>query len=249
MTAPDALRYSRQIALPQIGAAGQERIGSGSALVIGLGGLGCPAALYLATAGIGRLALNDFDRVDASNLARQVLFTAADVGRRKAEAAAARLAAQDTGTQLVTYPERLDESALARAVAAVDVVLDATDNFPARWLINRVCAQLRRPLVSGAAIRFEAQLAVFRLDRTAGPCYRCLYAEDDENLQDCAGQGILGPVAGATGTLMAAEALELLAGLDSGLNGRLWIHDALSGNSHTVEIPRRPDCPVCRLRR
>lgn len=248
MITADDLRYRRQVALPQIGAQGQARLGQSAALVVGLGGLGCPAALYLASSGVGRLTLNDFDRVDASNLPRQVLFTAADVGSGKAEAAVARLAAYGAGAELQALPGRLDEPALERAVAQADLVLDATDNFPSRWLINRVCARLRRPLVSGAAIRFEGQLAVFRLDRTGGPCYRCLYREDDENLEDCAGQGIFAPVAGAVGTLMAAEALKVLAGLDSGLDGRLWIHDGLSGNSRTVTIPRREDCPVCERR-
>jgi adenylyltransferase/sulfurtransferase len=242
------LRFSRHVALPQVGAAGQARIARATALVVGLGGLGCPAALYLASCGTGRLLLNDFDTVDATNLPRQVLFTPADVGRGKAEAAAARLAALGAGGTLVATPGRLDEAALAPLVAAADVVLDCTDNFPSRWLVNRACAAAGRPLVTGAAIRFEGQVAVFRHDRTGGPCYRCLYGEDDENLQDCTGQGIFAPVAGAVGAVMATEALKLLAGLEAGLDGRLWLHDALSGSSRTVTIPRRAGCPACGAR-
>jgi len=245
MSGPGPLRYRRQVALPQLGAAGQARIARGSVLIVGLGGLGCPAALYLATAGTGRLLLNDFDAVDATNLHRQVLFTAADIGRDKALAAAARLAALSEGTRLEPLQGRLDEAQLVAAMTAVDVVLDATDNFASRWLINRACAAAGKPLVSGAAIRFEAQVAVFRHDRAGGPCYRCLYAEEDENLDDCTGQGILPPVAGMAGALMATEALKILAGLDAGLAGRLWLHDALAGSSRCLVIPPRAGCPVC----
>lgn len=238
-------RFSRHAALAQVGVAGQERIARGTALVIGLGGLGCPAALYLAAAGVGELVVNDFDTVDATNLARQVLFTAGDVGRRKAEAAAERLTAFGPAGRIRALDARLDEAALARALAHADVVLDCTDNFPSRWLINRACAAARKPLVSGAVIRFEGQAAVFRHDRPGGACYRCLYAEDDENLENCAGQGIFGPVAGLVGAMMATEALKIVAGLDTALDGRLWVHDALAGSSRTVTIPRRPGCPVC----
>lgn len=239
------LRYRRQLALAQIGNEGQARIARGTALVVGLGGLGCPAALYLTTAGTGRLLLNDYDKVDPTNLPRQVLFSSTDIGRGKAQAAAIRLGAMNAGTQIQALPDRLDEAQLAGAMTGVDVVLDCTDNFSSRWLINRACARTGRPLVSGAAIRFEGQLAVFRHDRAGGPCYRCLYSEEDENLEDCTGQGIFAPVAGMIGTMMATEALKLLAGVEAGLSGRLWAHDALSGSSRTLAIPRRRDCPVC----
>jgi molybdopterin-synthase adenylyltransferase len=244
MSAGADSRYCRQIALPQLGTAGQQRLAQASALVIGLGGLGCPAALYLARCGVGRITLNDFDRVDESNLPRQILFSSADCGRNKAEAAAERLAI-DTAIQLQALPERLDASALHDAMTTADVVLDATDNFASRWLINRACVAARKPLVSGAAIRFEGQVAVFRHDRPGGPCYRCLYDEEDENLEHCAGQGILAPVAGAIGSLMATEALKILAGIDSGLAGKLWAHDLLAGTSRTIAIRRRADCPAC----
>ena len=243
-----AARYARHVALPAIGAAGQARIAAGAALVVGLGGLGCPAALYLASSGTGRLLLNDFDCVDATNLPRQILFSDADIGSAKTDAAAARLLALGTGVTIRALPGRLDEVALTRLAADADVVLDCTDNFPSRWMINRACAAARRPLVTGAVIRFEGQVAVFRHDLPASACYRCLYCEDDENLEDCTGQGILAPVAGAIGALMATEALKILAGIGDGLAGRLWIHDALSGTSRTITIPRRAGCPVCGTR-
>ena len=183
--------------------------------------------------------------MDATNLPRQVLFTVADIGNAKAEAAAGRLMALGAGATIRALPGRLDEAALARIAAEADVVLDCTDNFPSRWMINRACAVAGKPLITGAAIRFEGQVAVFRHDHPASSCYRCLYSEDDENLEDCTGQGILAPVAGVVGALMAAEALKILAGIDDGLAGRLWIHDALSGTSRVVSIPRRPGCPVC----
>jgi molybdopterin/thiamine biosynthesis adenylyltransferase len=238
-------RYRRQVALPQLGAAGQARLGRGRALVVGLGGLGCPAALYLATSGVRHLVLNDFDTVDESNLARQVLYAPHDVGRRKADAAAERLARLDPGIVPTVLAERLDDAALRAAVAAADVVLDCSDNFPTRFALNRACAAAGRALVSGAAIRFEGQVAVFRLDRGAGPCYECLYSPADENLADCAGQGILAPVAGTVGTMMAMEAVRVLAHLGDGLAGRLWAWDALAGTSRTIGVPRRADCVVC----
>ena len=235
----------RHEALAQIGSEGQARIARGTALVVGLGGIGCPAALYLATSGTGTLILNDFDTVDVTNLARQVLFTPSDVGRRKAGVAADRLHMSAPGVRVQALERRLNESALAAAVAGADVVLDCTDNFSSRWLLNRACAAAGKPLVTGAAIRFEVQVAVFRHDRPGGPCYRCLYAETDENLEDCTGQGIFAPVAGVAGAMVATEALMILAGRDPGLGGRLWVHDALAGASRSFTIPRRADCPVC----
>ena len=242
------LRYRRHVGLPQLGADGQARIAAGTALVIGLGGLGCPAALYLANSGVGHLMLSDFDKVDVSNLPRQILFGPDDVGRGKAEAAATALAHVNPAVRIRAHGSRLEGETLTRAVAASDVVLDCTDNFPSRWALNRACAAAGKPLVSGAAIRFEAQVAVFRHDRAGSSCYRCLYAEDDENLQDCTGQGILAPIAGTVGCMMATEALKILAGIEPGLAGRLWLHDGLAGSSRVLTIPRRHDCPVCAAR-
>jgi len=239
------LRYSRQLSLPQIGEAGQARLASASALVLGLGGLGATAALYLGNAGIGHLIINDFDKVDPSNLPRQILFRAADVGEFKTHAAASQLKAWNPALRTAILNRRLADDELSEAVAACDVVLDCTDNFATRVRINHACATAGTPLVTGAAIRFEGQLAVFRHDRRGGPCYSCLYQEADEGLENCAGQGILGPVAGMIGCLMATEAIKILAGLESDLAGRLWIYDGLAGQSRSVGIRPRPDCPVC----
>jgi adenylyltransferase/sulfurtransferase len=245
MTDAGDIRYSRHIGLPAIGAQGQQKLEAAIVLVVGLGGLGSAASLYLANSGIGRLLINDFDRVDATNLPRQILFDPEDLGRHKAEAAAAQLKRWNPDIQIIPLPEHLERRALKKTVADCTVVLDCTDNFASRWLINEVCAATHKPLVSGAAIRFEGQLAVFRHEPGKGPCYRCLYAEADENLEDCAGQGILAPVAGTVGCMMATEAIKVVVGLTSEFDGRLWVYDAMAGTSRSVKIPRREDCPVC----
>jgi adenylyltransferase/sulfurtransferase len=240
----DSLRYARHIALPQFGTAGQQRLGQSSALVIGLGGLGSVASLYLANAGIGHLLINDFDRIDASNLPRQLLFRAADIGSFKADVTAARLHEANPAVQITTLNRQLDTDALHAAARDCDVVLDCTDNFRTRLLINAACVTTRTPLVSGAAIRFEGQVAVFP-DPGTGPCYRCLYADEDENFASCAGQGILAPVAGTIGAMQASEALKLLLGIGSGLHNCLWAYDGLSGATRRVGIRRKTGCPVC----
>jgi len=239
------LRYSRHLSLPQIGAEGQQRLAQSTVLIVGLGGLGAPAALYLANSGLGHLLLNDFDRVDVTNLPRQILFGPEDIGKFKTRASTQRLTALNPELAVTEFNERLSGPGLADAMAGCDVVLDCTDNFATRTLINAACIATRTPLVSGAAIRFEGQLAVFRADKPGGPCYRCLYSEADENLESCAGQGILAPVAGTVGSMMATEAIKVLAGLNSELEGQLWVYDALAGKPHTFRIPRRVDCPAC----
>ena len=240
-----SIRYSRQVSLSDVGEAGQQRLREASALIIGMGGLGSPAALYLASAGIGQLRLNDFDTVDTSNLPRQVLYTVADVGSNKATIAAERLSIINPDVLTTPLTQRLDRAAMTEHIAAVDLVLDCTDNFVSRWLVNEVCAATGTALISGAAIRTEGQLGVFRHDQPGGPCYRCLYSEADENLNDCAGQGILGPVAGTIGCMMATESIKYLLAIPSGLDGHLWIYDARTANSRMLKIPARDDCPVC----
>jgi adenylyltransferase/sulfurtransferase len=237
-------RYARQIALADVGAEGQARLGRARVLVVGLGGLGCPAALYLATSGIGRLVLNDFDRVDETNLPRQILYGPEDVGALKVEAAKKRLRALNPEVEVVCLPERLDGTALDAAVAAVDVVLDGTDNFGARFAVNRACVARRVPLVSGAAVRVEGQVAVFP-NRGDGPCYSCLYNDEDEWLGDCQGNGVLAPVPGVIGTLMAEEALKLVLGWPSALHNRLLLWDAKRGEWQSVALKRDPECAVC----
>jgi molybdopterin/thiamine biosynthesis adenylyltransferase len=241
----DDIRYSRQITLPAIGKTGQQRLGDTSVLIVGMGGLGTPASMYLANSGVGQLLINDFDTVDASNLPRQILYRDTDTGKPKAIAATECLKLINPNVTTIAMGSRLDRDGLTELTAAVDVVLDCTDNFTSRWLINEVCADMKTPLVSGAAIRWEGQLAVFRHDQSGGPCYRCLYSEADENLNDCAGQGIVAPVAGTVGTMMATETIKLLLDIESALAGNLWIYDGLAGTSRSISIPAQPDCPVC----
>lgn len=242
------IRYSRQASLNEVGTDGQQKLAASCVLLIGAGGLGTAAGLYLANAGVGRLNVNDFDEVDETNLPRQVLYTEADVGSSKAEVAASRLSAFNPDIKVSAIGHRLDRTELTDQVKAANIVLDCTDNFQSRWLINELCSENGTALVTGAAIRTEGQLSVFRHDRADGPCYRCLYSEEDENLNDCEGQGILGPVAGTIGCMMATEALKYLLGIESGLDGKLWVYDGKSGHSRTLAIRRSEDCPVCDMR-
>ena len=238
-------RYARHLALAGFGAAEQARLRDAGALVIGAGGLGSPALLYLAAAGIGRITVSDFDTVDVTNLQRQVLFETDDVGRPKAAVAATRLVALNPDTEIVPVNTRLSGDELARAVAAADVVLDCCDNFGTRFAVNAACVAARRPLVSGAAIRFEGQLAVFRADRDGGPCYRCLWEEDAEGLENCRGNGVLGPVTGVIGSMMAVEALKIASGCAPSADGRLMLYDAREGSWRSLRLERDPACPVC----
>lgn len=243
------IRYGRHLSLPEIGEAGQRRLGESSALIVGLGGLGVPVASYLAGAGVGTLHLNDFDTVDLSNLHRQVLYSSQDVGRRKTEVAAERLAALNPEVNLEIVDQRLDPAALADLAGRCTVVLDCCDNFATRFAVNEATSTARRPLVSGAAIRLEGQLAVFRNDLASGACYRCLYHEDGEELETCSGGGILGPVVGAVGALMAVEALKLILGISRGAGERLAVYDGWRGEWRSLGLAPDPDCPACnRLR-
>lgn len=217
----------------------------GKVLMIGLGGLGCPAAQYLAAAGVGTLILNDFDRVDASNLARQVLYTPADIGALKVDAAAARLAAMNAEVRLECLDERLDAAGLAEAAARCDLVLDGSDNLATRLAVNAACVSARTPLITAAVIRLEGQLLVCPNDGSDTPCYQCLYDAHDENLGDCRGAGVLGPVAGMLGTLMASEALLRLAAVPHHDAGALLLVDARSGNFRRLQARRNPECEVC----
>lgn len=236
-------RYRRQIVLREIGVNGQQLLRDSSALVIGLGGLGSAAAPYLVGAGLGRVAICDLDRVDLTNLQRQTLYRQADVGRDKLVAAAETLRALNPEVELATLAGPLDEAALLAAVREADVVLDCSDNFPTRFAVNQACVRARKPLVSGAAIRFEGQLAVFDL-RRGGPCYACLYPESGEAQETCEEAGILGPVVGTIGSLQALAALQLLLGLESGA-GTLRLWNALNGDWKRLRLRPEPQCPVC----
>ena len=239
------LRYNRQIMLPQLDVAGQERLLASRVLVVGLGGLGCPAAIYLAAAGVGELILADGDVVELSNLQRQIAHTEADVGRPKVDSAAAAIAALNADTRLQCIQQYLAGEALFAQVAAADVVVDASDNFSTRLALNLACIQHRKPLVSGAAIRSEGQVAVFDTARGT-PCYRCLYPEgqSDENLS-CSESGVLAPVVGVIGSLQALEAVKLLSGFGEPLLGHMLVIDAWSLQTRRVRLQIDPNCPHC----
>ncbi|NJD24938.1 MAG: molybdopterin-synthase adenylyltransferase MoeB [Betaproteobacteria bacterium] len=246
MTDEQLLRYSRHILLDALGIEGQERILAGHALVVGAGGLGCPAALYLASAGIGRLTLADNDTVDLTNLQRQVLHTSERVGMGKAESARIALRAINPDVDVVPLQERVAGQRLADLVAAADVVLDCSDNFATRHAVNRACVELRKPLVSGAAIRFDGQVSVYDLRCDDAPCYHCLFPEgDDVDEVRCAVMGVFAPLTGIVGSMQAAEALKLVAGIGESLSGRLLLLDALAMEWRSVSFGRDPGCPVC----
>lgn len=241
----ELLRYSRQIMLPQWDVAAQEALKRSRVLVVGLGGIGCPVAMYLAAAGVGELVLADFDTVDVSNLQRQLLYTEADVGARKAEVAAAKLAQQNPHIALRPLTATLDADTLPGVLAGVDLVVDGCDNFSTRDAVNAACVQAGKPLVSAAAIGLSAQLAVFDARQPASPCYRCLYPDADEAAAACAESGVLATVVGVVGTLAATEALKMLANLGRPLVGRLWLWEADTAIMRSLAIPRDPACPVC----
>lgn len=240
----DFSRYSRQVVLREVGVAGQQVLRDSSVLVVGLGGLGSIASMYLAGAGIGRLLLSDRDRVAASNLHRQILYTQADLGRAKTAAAVLRLAALNPEVSLEPHEGRLTPERLAGLVREADVVLDCTDNFPTRFAINEACVNGRRPLVSGAAIRYEGQLAVFDARRDDGACYACVFPADGDSQESCEEAGVLGPVVGVIGSLQAHLALALLLGQGEASNRlRLWnAHDL---RWRELAIVRDPLCRVC----
>lgn len=239
------LRYSRQIMLPQIDIAGQERICASTALVVGLGGLGSPVAMYLAAAGVGRLILVDFDDVDLSNLQRQIAHVEARVGANKAESAAKTIAALSASTQLEIIQSRLDERVAAEVFSRIDICIDCSDNFTTRFLLNRMSVQYGKPLVSGAAIRMEGQLTVFHPGLADSPCYRCLYDETGQEDLRCSTNGILAPVVGVMGSLQAVETLKVLAGIPSAYVGQLLLWDALACEFRTMRIRKDPECVVC----
>lgn len=241
-------RYGRQVLLPRIGVAGQQRLLGSRVLLIGAGGLGAPAALYLAGAGVGELVIADADTVDLTNLHRQVLHTESRVGWNKAESAAAALYQLNSEVRVTPLARRLEGADLDAAVAAADLVVDASDNFATRYHANAACLRARRPLVSGAVIRMEGQVMILPFDaEPLPPCYRCTYRDppDAEETERCSVTGVLGPVAGMIGTTLAAEAVKRLAGIDEGLAGRLLLVDALTMDFRTIKLARDPECPAC----
>lgn len=239
------LRYSRHILLEELGIEGQQRLHAARMLVIGVGGLGSPVAFYLAAAGVGRITLVDGDAVDLTNLQRQILHTAQRVGMSKVESGRATLAAINPEVEVVTVHERAGADELDQLVADGTIVLDCSDNFSTRHALNRACVTHKRPLVSGAAIRFDGQIAVFDTRSDDAPCYACLFPPGDAADELCATMGVFAPVTGIIGTVQAAEALKLAAGIGTSLAGRLLMLDALTMTFHSVRVPRDPACPVC----
>jgi molybdopterin/thiamine biosynthesis adenylyltransferase len=245
LTDAQLMRYNRQILLHDFDIAGQERLQQSRVLVVGLGGLGCPAALYLAAAGIGELVLVDGDEVELSNLQRQIAHTGEDIGINKARSAAAAIAALNPDVKLDVIEQTLTERAMPELLTRVDLVLDATDNYPVRFALNRTCIAAGVPLVSAAAVRSEGQLAVFDPVR-GGPCYRCLYTEGDtDTALSCSESGVLAPLVGAIGSLQAMEALKVLTGFGEPLRGKLLVLDLRSMEFRQLELSVRADCPAC----
>ena len=243
------LRYSRHILLEELGPDAQRKFEGAHALVVGMGGLGTPAAQFLAAAGVGTITICDADHVDLTNLQRQVLYATADVGALKVDAAAQRLSAINPEVRIERIPARVDAAALAPLVAAADVILDGCDNFATRHAVNRACVDARKPLVSGAAIRFDGQIAVFDTRDADSPCYHCLFGEGEElDETRCATMGVFAPLTGIVGATQAAEALKLIAGAGESLAGRLLLLDALAMRWREMRVPRDPACPVCSTR-
>lgn len=239
------LRYSRQIMLPQIDAEGQQRLADGHVLIIGLGGLGSAASIYLCAAGVGHLTLADFDKVDLSNLQRQIVHGTADIGRRKIDSAADRLRALNPDVRLTLVDHVMENAELLETVSGADVVVDGSDNFRTRFAVNEACVRAGTPLVSGAAIRFEAQVSVFDARDPDSPCYRCLYGENAAEDLSCAANGVIAPLLGIVGSMQAAEAMKLIMDVGRTLKGRLVLFDVLGMEWHSAVLNRDPDCPVC----
>ena len=239
------LRYSRQIMLPQIDVQGQQKLVDAHVLIIGMGGLGSPAAMYLTAAGIGTLTLVDFDRVELTNLQRQIVHHHQDIGMTKVESARRNLASINPEVRINTVADRADQAQLEQLVQRADVVIDASDNYKTRFAVNSTCVRQHIPLVSGAAIRFEGQLSVFNSAVEGSPCYHCLYPVSGGNEETCSENGILAPVVGIIGSMQALEAIKIICGIGDVLIGRLLILDALSMNWRSMRLNPDPACPVC----
>jgi adenylyltransferase/sulfurtransferase len=246
LTDEQLLRYSRHILLPEVGVEGQQKLLSASALVIGAGGLGSPAALYLTAAGVGTITLVDGEDVDLTNLQRQILHATESLGKPKAESGRRALARINPEVKVVPVQQRLGDDALDPLVASSSVVLDCSDNFATRHAVNRACVRHHKPLVSGAAVRFDGQVSVFDLRDDLSPCYQCLFPENAE-LEEmrCAVMGVFAPITGIIGAVQAAEALKLLVGAGETLKGRLMILDGLAMEWRTIKLAKDPACAVC----
>jgi len=239
------LRYSRQILLPQIDIIGQQKILDSHVLIIGLGGLGSPVALYLAAAGVGHLTLVDDDKVEISNLQRQIIHSEENIDQLKVESAAESIRAINNECQLDVKTTRLNKQTLIEIVKRADVVVDCSDNFATRFLLNEVTQMCKVPLVSGAAIRMEGQVTVYDSRNEGSACYRCVYQDEGELQQTCSESGVLSPLLGIIGSMQAVEAIKLITGIGESLAGRLMIFDALSMSWQEMTLRQDPNCPVC----
>lgn len=239
------LRYSRQIMLPEIDAAGQERLNESRVLIVGLGGLGSPVSIYLATAGVGQLVLVDFDKVDLSNLQRQIVHTTPDIDRLKIESAREHLRALNPEIRIECIDHALEEDELLVEAQKADVIVDASDNFKTRFALNAVSVKTKTPLVSGAAIRFEGQVTVFNPHDEKSPCYRCLYSEDVATQETCTANGVIAPLLGIIGSIQANETLKLLMGIGETLQGKLLLLDVLHMDWNQAILKKDSACPVC----
>ena len=240
------LRYSRHILLPQIAYEGQEKLTKSRALIVGAGGLGSPAALYMAAGGVGELTVCDFDTVDLTNLQRQIIHTAQSVGINKAISAKRTLNAMNPDILVNTVQDKSTEQVFEKLIMAADVVLDCSDNFATRYALNRLCFKLKKPLVSGAAIGFEGQVTVFDFRHQTSPCYHCLFPDDgSETEMRCSENGVFSPLVGMIGTTQAAEAMKLLMSIGQSLEGRLLLLDALNMEWRTIKLSKDQQCAVC----
>jgi adenylyltransferase/sulfurtransferase len=243
--AHELARYSRHFALPEFGLVGQQKLKQGGVLIVGAGGLGSPAALYLAAAGVGRIGLVDFDAVDVTNLQRQIMYTTSDVGKQKLDVSAQRLRALNPEIEIRTHAQRLTRDNAFDVIPDYDVVIDGTDNFPTRYLVNDACVLWRKPYVYGSILRFDGQVAVF--DAQHGPCYRCLFREPPPPglVPNCADGGVLGVLPGIIGSLQALEAVKLLTGVGQPLIGRLVLFDGLTMRFRELKLKKHAECPIC----
>ena len=239
------LRYSRQILLPQVDTVGQEKLLAARVLIVGLGGLGSPVAMYLSASGVGTLVLNDFDSVDLHNLQRQIVHVTDSIGIGKTHSARQQLLRLNPDCNIIELARQLDADELAQEVARANVIVDCSDNFATRQLLNRICCEKRKPLVSGAAIRFEGQVTVFHYANETDACYQCLYPDVGEDDLGCSANGVLAPLVGVIGSLQALEVLKLIVGIGDTLRNRLLVYDGLHQQLRIVHYRKDTHCPVC----
>lgn len=231
--------------LPQVDVAGQQKLLDSTALIVGMGGLGSPIAMYLTAAGVGHLILADFDEVDLTNLQRQIIHYTEDIGKPKVDSAYETLQQINPEVTLTRFKQPLDENNLNDLVPQVDVVIDGCDNFATRFAVNKACVLHKKPLVSGAAIRFEGQISVFPNNEADAPCYQCLYKDEGEEEQTCSENGVLAPVVGLIGSIQATEAIKVLVNIGESLAGKLMVIDAFSMDIRTLKLKKDPACPIC----